>query len=664
MPLTRSGITKHENGSYTKPGVRRGKQGVFIMKRFINFMWSYKCTKNDVQQPIKYTHLSLDGYAGGKFCVPEKMLPRLFQYYGESIDRGSSLYMIERKTETFPMFFDVDWNLVDDRLVFNDRRKQCMSLVLSKVVHEFFPSKKNMLMVVCSSTPQSEHASSLDGIENRKKKKHDDENNLVDLIHLFSADNESNKKTMKKDSHSKLNEGFGDEKLSVLKEAFNDDDFIINDSLSVSEKPTSSNLHIHFPDLIVNEEMAVIIAETVRHKLQSVVGSLPFMKNKTWATVIDSSPYSAHGSLRMVGSRKCKKCPECFKRCVNNEISRTHGNRNKRKETCNVCFGEKYVDLGKVYKPKWLFKGSSMYIDDRITNWAYATMICSVRNWKELSMTQGFSCIGDIPRLKITKLKQPQEDDDFHTLQQKRNYNMEVVRNAGRVPKKRGFARVDRKCREWDVCLELIKNFHPMWYKNSYISNLYMNLHGTVYICYIDGEGSTSCRNLTSKKKSHNSAKVYFQVTHKGIVQKCTCKCKTTEGREFGMPCSRFKSDIRPLSLPQKICLFPEMFSHKNVNPFLLYNLGANNHKKDAISKSFDQHLLTSHGSSQLKTGMRKTNKKRKNTTQSNKSNIKVTRVLHELTKIGKKKIIDGVLQDSMENKCGLLSRKHMMMSR
>jgi hypothetical protein len=84
-----------------------------------------------------------------------------------------------------------------------------------------------------------------------------------------------------------------------------------------------------------------------------------------------------------------------------------------------------------------------------------------------------------------------------------------------------------------------------------------MSQAGTYYRVCVSGEGSTRCFNLIDpKKKTHNTRTVYFIITQSGVVQRCWCRCATTEGRKREA-CKDFKTATKPLLDAHKKVLFP-----------------------------------------------------------------------------------------------------------
>lgn len=85
----------------------------------------------------------------------------------------------------------------------------------------------------------------------------------------------------------------------------------------------------------------------------------------------------------------------------------------------------------------------------------------------------------------------------------------------------------------------------PQW--NS--SLIQFKKQNSFYTAKID---SMYCMNT---EREHNSCGIYFLITEMGLIQRCFCKCNTTEGRKNGL-CSEFKSDLFPLPKDLKIMLF------------------------------------------------------------------------------------------------------------
>ena len=59
------------------------------------------------QQEI--THTLMDGAGGGKICLPDSAISGFFDAYGAELESGNPAFVIERRSPTFKMHFDMDF---------------------------------------------------------------------------------------------------------------------------------------------------------------------------------------------------------------------------------------------------------------------------------------------------------------------------------------------------------------------------------------------------------------------------------------------------------------------------------------------------------------------------------------------------------------------------
>lgn len=168
------------------------------------------------------------------------------------------------------------------------------------------------------------------------------------------------------------------------------------------------------------------------------------------------------------------------------------------------------VDEKRIYKPVWV------YSEDKENTFSDNLEKCIIRVYEAET-----EWVDDIPEYI------PPEKS------KKGVYNGVSVANADPI-----FYKVEKFIRkqtlpEWDRPLRMLKN------------------QGKFYIAKIDS--GMYCLNI---KRDHNSCGIYFQIFEEGLVQRCFCRCKTKEGRQFGF-CSNFKSRYFMLPYELKALMFP-----------------------------------------------------------------------------------------------------------
>lgn len=100
------------------------------------------------------------------------------------------------------------------------------------------------------------------------------------------------------------------------------------------------------------------------------------------------------------------------------------------------------------------------------------------------------------------------------------------------------WERLDKNCIYY---IEIIR-FYNLWVKDysaKDIKRIYVSDNKKTYLL---NSKSKYCQNIG---RSHNSEHIYFLLNANGIVQKCFCKCNTTEGRKHGY-CKEYVSNPIP----------------------------------------------------------------------------------------------------------------------
>lgn len=264
----------------------------------------------------------------------------------------------------------------------------------------------------------------------------------------------------------------------------------------------SANLHVHFPNLIVNSEEACAIATDVVAHLPDLDGV-----TSTWQEAIDHQVYTANG-LRMLGSCKPDVCPAKCGGVL---------------QDCAVCGNKGRVNLGRVYMVRACYTNgerNAEWLSSMQANHAMALKACSVRN--------------DVLPLTSTGARPP---CDGFTAAKKKKAKIDNSPQAvlvQRALRELGYAQlVVTKCTELKV--------------------------GELLCVDVDGPGSKACGNL--KSGEHGSSSVWFLLTPKGFSQRCRCKKDTLVNR--GVLCSAYKSKWMPVSAEVVGELFPNYTPEK-----------------------------------------------------------------------------------------------------
>jgi len=491
-------------------------------------------TPSEIHYP---TNGSMDGFAGGVFYVSdENKLLKAMQYdYANDIP----FFITELIPETGIMRFFIDFDLQLKAPVrqLDDKAKLCFLETANQVVQRFYPSLARkrtdaFSMIVCdlSSWLQTQQAPS-------KK--------VIAPIVSVPITN------MTLEERIKL-----EEEKNGLRELP-----AVAPTPAPAPAPQISkdgNMHVVFPNLYVNVEQWLILTQALQDEFARHIPRVRCIVNSA-TDIID--PSVINGSLRYLGSSKSKVCPNCHNHgCVN----------------CNML-GK--INQGRIYGV-YAYYGSTPEGDNKIDEkktaflksfYGEALMCTKLRPAPGTKPNPAFQVPPGTPAVdpefaervtrnhqallrsgasstrKFRKLEKTKQVVSFKSKEEKaalRRTNTEIPPNT-----KRGL-----------IVLNLVHRFHT-FFSSVVVRHISLNAKKNKYTVFVSGRGSTQCLNYipSGHKKGHQSKRVYFQITLGGIVQRCTCKCDTTNGRRVGR-CSDFVSDSQPLTHDDKRQLFPTVY--------------------------------------------------------------------------------------------------------
>jgi hypothetical protein len=424
-----------------------------------------------------YTHLCMDGAFGGMLTVPPQLETEFLQKYAEEIDAGSAfsaeqatsrMYICESKTPFFKFFVDVDFSLADPLYYVAADKKKVVCRVVSIVVKSFFAGLADdaFIMMVADT-------SSFEGAPAPEEEQGDP-------------------------AHGPL--------------------------VRVGGRARSSNMHVHFPSLVVDQQQAVTMGAAIAAKLREIFGPLSDVLAKGWDDVVDSSVYAKNG-LRMVGSRKCGNCTLC---------------RNKERGPACRCLRGR-VDLGKVYKLRWVLEGKRNFVDHpALRNTAAMLQGCSVRSSAD-GPTPGWVGPPSSNKRKAGEMEGGRKDKGG-----KKGAKGEEEDQGEQGRFYSSLRRVDRGAVVFRVAQAEIRASNPL-YANVNLKDLKVSDGGGYYRANLSGAGGRSCQNLEDPVEGHRNTQVYMIIKASGLYQRCYCTCKTTKHRKHGQ-CRDYRSDLVALS--------------------------------------------------------------------------------------------------------------------
>lgn len=201
--------------------------------------------------------------SGGKLFVPEDIYDEFLGVYAREIECGNTtLTYSEKRSEVFRMYFDLD---IIDKAHMDDATVLEIARSVQKTAAMFFvDAPSEVFKCVVSRTKDK------------------------DMEVAVQAPYEE--------------EAAGEECADGAEAA------VESPPITVYEKFVKTGVHMNFPKLLVNVEMALQIRFSAVHELEKEFGPRKVVHNP-WSAVIDKAPY--YGGLKMVGSVKTEQCKNC-----------------------------------------------------------------------------------------------------------------------------------------------------------------------------------------------------------------------------------------------------------------------------------------------------------------------------------------------------------------
>lgn len=500
----------------------------------------------------KPTHLSMDGMRGGMAHVPERLDTEFRQAYGATLEQQLPTFLVESRTDRFRFFVDVDLVLRQGTRNLCRVQRDMICQVVIRTVALFYPgvpkiNDNRFLAVVCDTTADQlrvDAATKKTSEFQLKIQAAMDEDALGDIM-IRDGDDGGERE---KDKEEEENEEEDDDIVSAPHSLPSNRDI----------HPKGANMHIHFPNIIVDQQQAITMCMACAAKMTQILPSPPYIEGD-WFSTFDPRVYEKNG-LRMYGARKCKQCPKCS---------------GKRHGACSTCGGGGKVDEGRAYHAARVIRlgtDDTGLLDRLQGNVFIALKYCTIREFVR-PITDGWvaydGCmLADGPRTEFFNGKRSRIHANDKVSTNERFSRVvaldERVDATGTVGRYHGdkSLRVEadgtlipRGSRVFSACLQVTRSMHAR-YANVDISNIWVNKGRTVYSATLRGEGQHFCMNLTRDPPTHGSHTVYVVIKPKGAQQRCFCRCDDDDGRRSGL-CKRFSSPPSPLLDDHVNLLFP-----------------------------------------------------------------------------------------------------------
>lgn len=270
-------------------------------------------------------------------------------------------------------------------------------------------------------------------------------------------------------------------------------------------------LHILFPDTWVDAAMACAVWAGVVARCEE---KLPWGRD-TWAKVVDVAVLAEKGSLRMVGSDKCKDCPSCH-------------NGREEKKFCPCCNQKGTLPLGKIYWPWKIFPktpSNQRTLDDLLLSKAHAARYCSIQSGRE-TPSKDFAIPAGAPRPA--------------TLSARSTICRMIRPGDNAMPKSGGTLSLSSEMLE--ALTQSIRDYDPHF--GQLIIHDVAKATGKPCRCWIRVRGYHD-RYCLNKGCEHASNQIYFVLSAKGLSQRCYSK--KPELRRSGCFCKDFEGPPKPV---------------------------------------------------------------------------------------------------------------------
>ncbi|AVK74801.1 hypothetical protein pqer_cds_379 [Pandoravirus quercus] len=278
----------------------------------------------------------------------------------------------------------------------------------------------------------------------------------------------------------------------------------------------------------------------------------------TWEKVIDHNVFTFNG-LRMPYSHNVIRCPTC-------KGAKPRGAASASTVPCaGPCNG-----TGKCWEPRWYEPVAYLdgdgtedptALDCMADNPHHCLLRTSIRCRADQALSPGWTCFAGAPRCNVATL-----DPAWHKYQE-RLAGGGTVSGARSVPNTVApddprFARM--------ATLVRAKGYAP--HARVDVHSIRRDRRGNYYIIQIDGEGSRACLNMPPEPGSgalcgeHDNARVFYQLSRAGLIQKCNCRCPHDRPRRLYTTCNNYKS--APIAISDE----DRAFFFNNNNPAVAIN--------------------------------------------------------------------------------------------
>ena len=311
------------------------------------------------------------------------------------------------------------------------------------------------------------------------------------------------------------------EKKTEVFRMFFDVDLKVNES----RRPSTNDFFLIFRQ-IVNREQALLIHASSIAALDLYAPHIG-TKEEGWRTILDSCVYEENG-LRMIGSDKITKCPECK-------------DKKAKVKTCKSCSSKGKVMCGRPYQMAFAMTGDGMpdhhYMAELANDYLKTVRATSIRSFEKFPHPQ-FTRYEGCPSIIALRKVETKTNTTYHVV------NTHSVDDEGMASMKKSVGGRLIKITDDDILrtiTALLQRRDDRWRNIVVRRASYTSTERKEIWVTVGGEGSSFCLNV---KRDHTSNTIYFSITPEGVVQRCFSKKECSKFCSERFRIVDFESDI------------------------------------------------------------------------------------------------------------------------
>lgn len=569
--------------------------------------WLYnhkdKISTKATGKKFQETHLLLDG---GKFSIPDSLTEEFSKRYAKSLFEGERMYVVERRTKIFGMFAELDYKSIKPL-------SELQVLNIARALHELVVTGYG------SSTFVNPRLSLLEDplrliVSNPDKIATDEKGFVKSGIHLhwrIPVNDETAKrlrvlfierlKTLLKQNLPNYNIPFvtddldkKEEKTIGKKSKEEKEDHtrakeVQEENVVVAGKNTTNTSH-QLSQPTSQEEIQISSQEENQTTSQQIPKKdittfFPSVAKKnmfdlkiftedtaptvSWNEIFDVQIYEGCG-LRMMGSRKAKKCDSCdgipVRRKKNTNCSKLplavqqmHGTGQPdiMYDLCSACGGSGRIDEGRPYFPMAVLDRNGN-ANDRALHLLLSDTLLLINQTslraplgEEVLVPKSVTFKNELKNVSLTETKKrgPKHVPHLEGVDEK---DIEERRKKCDGEEVTFLEKEDKR---FDELTETIVHLFRLPEGPKCVRSIIMNSDNSLYVV------NTSSHHCHNKKGMHSHATVYFVVKPYGICQKCFSKKPVIYSS--GKSCEQYNSNVVGITPTLKELLFSRKIRSK-----------------------------------------------------------------------------------------------------